>query len=49
MFYIFKGFQKGGALIIDKDGNQLLEYMQDDASENISVDAVLKALNLNNQ
>ena len=41
------GFQNGGALIVDKNGKQLYEYIQEDASEHISADEILKALNIN--
>ena len=40
------GFQNGGALIIDKKGKQLYEYRQEDASEQISAEEILKALNI---
>ena len=40
------GFQNGGALIVDKNGKQIYEYIQDDASEQISANEILKALNL---
>ena len=37
------GFQNGGALIVDKNGKKLYEYRQEDASEQISADEILKA------
>lgn len=40
------GFQNGGAMIVDKGGKLLYEYRQDDASEQISADEILKALDL---
>ncbi len=40
------GFQNGGAIIVDKGGKLLYEYRQDDASEQISADEILNALNL---
>ncbi len=40
------GFQNGGAMVIDKGGKLLYEYRQDDASEQISADEILNALNL---
>jgi prostamide/prostaglandin F2alpha synthase len=43
------GFQNGGALIVDKNGKQLFEYVQEDASEHISVEEILKALNIKQQ
>ena len=43
---MFKGFQNGGALIVAKNGKQLYEYKQNDASEQISVDEILKALDI---
>ncbi len=45
---IFKAFQNGGALIVAKNGKQLYEYIQDDASEQISADEILKALDIKN-
>lgn len=41
------GFQNGGALIVDKNGKTLLEYKQEDASQMINADEILKALNIN--
>jgi len=40
------GFQNGGALVIDKGGKPLLEYVQEDASDHVSSEAILKALNI---
>jgi len=40
------GFQNGGAMIVDKGGKLLYEYRQEDASEHISADEILSALNL---
>ena len=40
------GFQNGGALVVDIGGKQLYEYRQMDASEHISGDEILTALNL---
>jgi len=40
------GFQNGGALIVDNKGKQLYEYRQEDASEHISAEEILKALGL---
>ena len=40
------GFQNGGALIIDKNGKQLYEYVQEDAAEHISAEEIYKALNI---
>lgn len=41
------GFQNGGALIIAKGGKQLFEYIQEDASIQITEEQILKALKLN--
>lgn len=40
------GFQNGGAMVIDKGGKLLYEYKQEDASEQISAEEILTALNL---
>ena len=40
------GFLNGGALIVDKNGKQLYEYIQEDASEHISAEEIYKALNI---
>lgn len=40
------GFQNGGAMVIDKGGKLLYEYRQEDASEQISAEEILTALNL---
>jgi len=40
------GFQNGGALVIDKGGKTLLEYTQEDASDHVSSEAILKALDI---
>jgi len=40
------GFQNGGALVIDKGGKTLLEYKQEDASDHVASEAILKALNI---
>lgn len=40
------GFQNGGTLIVDKNGKQLYEYRQEDASEHISAEEILKALKI---
>jgi prostamide/prostaglandin F2alpha synthase len=40
------GFQNGGALIIDKGGKQLYEYIQEDAAEQISAEQILKTFKL---
>ena len=42
------GYQNGGALIVDKNGKQLYEYRQEDAAEHISVEEIVKALNIQN-
>ena len=39
-------FQNGGALVVAKKGKQLYQYVQEDASEHISVEEILKALNI---
>jgi hypothetical protein len=43
------GFQSGGTLIVDKNGKQLLEFRQNDVSDLITSDQILKALNLNKE
>lgn len=40
------GFQNGGALIIDKGGKQLFEFIQEDASIQITEEQILKTLKL---
>ena len=40
------GFQNGGAMVVGKGGKLLYEYRQEDASEQISADEILTALNL---
>lgn len=40
------GFQNGGTLVVEKGGKLLHEYRQEDASEHISVEQILKALNI---
>ncbi|RNA41573.1 prostamide prostaglandin F synthase-like [Brachionus plicatilis] len=40
------GFQNGGALVIDKNGKALFEYKQEDASQMVNAEDVLKALNI---
>ena len=40
------GFQNGGVLIVDKDGKQIFEYKQEDAADSISVEKIMKALDL---
>jgi prostamide/prostaglandin F2alpha synthase len=40
------GFQNGGALVVDRGGNLLFEYVQEDATEHISTEDILKALKL---
>jgi prostamide/prostaglandin F2alpha synthase len=41
------GFQNGGALIVAKGGKQLFEYIQEDASIQITEEQILKTLKLN--
>ena len=43
------GFQSGGALIVDKNGNQILEFRQNDVSDLITSDEILRALDLNKE
>ena len=43
------GFQNGGALIVDKNGKQLYEYIQEDAADHISAEEIFKALNIKPQ
>ena len=40
------GFQNGGALIVDKGGKQLYEYIQDDAADHISAEEIYKAFKI---
>ena len=40
------GFQNGGALIVDKGGKQLFEFIQDDAAEQISAEQIYKAFKI---
>ena len=40
------GFQKGGALIVDKNGKQLYQYVQDDLADHISNEEILTALEI---
>jgi prostamide/prostaglandin F2alpha synthase len=40
------GYQNGGALVVDKNGKQLYEYIQKDASEHISAEEIFTALNI---
>lgn len=40
------GFQNGGALVVDKGGKQLFEYIQEDASIHITKEEIMKALNI---
>lgn len=39
-------FQNGGALIVDKNGNQLYEFIQDDPTEYITGEEILRALKI---
>ena len=39
-------FQNGGALVVDKGGKLLFEYIQEDAAEQISEEQILTALKL---
>ncbi len=41
------GFQNGGALIVDKGGKQLYEFIQEDASIQITKEEIFKALKIN--
>ena len=43
------GFQNGGALIVNKGGQTLYEYRQEDAADHISKEEILKALNINQE
>lgn len=43
------GFQNGGALVIDRNGNQLLEFRQEDPADHVSAEDVLKALKITNK
>jgi len=40
------GFQNGGALIVDKGGKQLFEYIQDDAAEQITAEQIFNAFKI---
>lgn len=40
-------FQNGGALIVDKGGKQLLEFIQEDSADHVSAEQIYKALNIN--
>lgn len=40
------GFQNGGALIVDKGGKQIFEYIQEDASIQITEEQILNALKI---
>lgn len=40
------GYQNGGTLVVDKGGKLLLFYKQEDASEHVAIEDVLKALNI---
>ena len=40
------GFQNGGAVVIAKGGNVLLEYVQEDPADHVSEEEVLKALHI---
>jgi prostamide/prostaglandin F2alpha synthase len=41
------GFQQGGALVVDKGGKSLFEFVQLEASDHISHEDILKSLGLN--
>ena len=41
-------YQNGGALIVDKNGKQLFEYIQQDAAEHINAEDIFKALKIQN-
>lgn len=41
--------QSGGALVVDKGGKQLLEYRQENMADLVSIDDVLKSLNIKNE
>ena len=41
------GFQQGGALVIDKNGSVLNEFIQLDPSDHIAESDILKALKIN--
>lgn len=40
------GLQNGGALVVNKSGNVLYEYRQEDAADHIPASEILKAFNL---
>ena len=40
------GFQNGGALIVDKGGKQLFEFIQEDAPVQITKEEIYKALKI---
>ena len=40
------GFQSGGTLVVDKNGKIVLEFRQDNVSDMISSEQILKALEL---
>jgi prostamide/prostaglandin F2alpha synthase len=40
------GFQNGGALVVGTGGRVLLEFKQEDPTEVVSTDSVLKALGI---